>query len=238
MAIHGGIHLIIQMNINQRKKHCHNKITPDSKVHGADMGPIWGRQDPGGPHIGPMNFAIWDFIQSNESNHWHLSLWFDDWLGFNIYAGLPSLQPKLHQTVISDGKIRHSAWMGLLENNHHWELFYGKLLPFLIKQLPSDQTGYFTTYVWEFIKTPIQLHWVKNWGFMLSSVETTLFVTEENKILCLNFDNYVRFRANRDHFISKSLQVQCCLYETGPIQWMFSQHCGYWWPGALAPGHQ
>ena len=25
------------------------------------------------------------------------------------------------------------------------------------------------------------------------------------------------------------------LYETGPIQWMFSQHCGYWWPGALAP---
>ena len=23
------------------------------------MGPIWGRQDPGGPHIGPMNFAIW-----------------------------------------------------------------------------------------------------------------------------------------------------------------------------------
>ena len=32
--------------------------TPDSKFHGANMGPIWGRQDPGGPHIGPMNFAI------------------------------------------------------------------------------------------------------------------------------------------------------------------------------------
>ena len=31
----------------------------DSKVHGANMGPIWGRQDPGGPHVGPMNFAIW-----------------------------------------------------------------------------------------------------------------------------------------------------------------------------------
>ena len=30
---------------------------PDSKVHGANMGPIWGRQDPGGPHAGPMNFA-------------------------------------------------------------------------------------------------------------------------------------------------------------------------------------
>ena len=33
---------------------------PDNKVHGANMGPIWGRQDPGGPHVGPMNFAIWE----------------------------------------------------------------------------------------------------------------------------------------------------------------------------------
>ena len=33
---------------------------PDSKVRGANMGPIWGRQDLGGPHVGPMNFAIWD----------------------------------------------------------------------------------------------------------------------------------------------------------------------------------
>ena len=32
---------------------------PDSTVHGANMGPIWGRQDPGGPHVGPMNFGIW-----------------------------------------------------------------------------------------------------------------------------------------------------------------------------------
>ena len=31
----------------------------DSKVRGANMGPIWSRQDPGGPHVGPMNFAIW-----------------------------------------------------------------------------------------------------------------------------------------------------------------------------------
>ena len=32
---------------------------PDNKVHGANMGPIWGRPDPGGPHVGPMNLAIW-----------------------------------------------------------------------------------------------------------------------------------------------------------------------------------
>ena len=36
---------------------------PDSKVHGANMGLIWGRQDPGGPHVGPMNFAIWECLK-------------------------------------------------------------------------------------------------------------------------------------------------------------------------------
>ena len=37
----------------------HSIVIPDSKVHGANMGPIWGRQDPDGPHVGPMNLAIW-----------------------------------------------------------------------------------------------------------------------------------------------------------------------------------
>ena len=38
---------------------------PESKVHVANMGPIWGRQDPGGPHVGHMNLAIWVAIMSN-----------------------------------------------------------------------------------------------------------------------------------------------------------------------------
>ena len=41
---------------------------PDSKVHGANMGPIWGRQDPGGPHVDPMNFAIGG---CNNEAAWH-----------------------------------------------------------------------------------------------------------------------------------------------------------------------
>ena len=40
---------------------------PDSKVHGANMGPIWGRQDPGGPHVGPMNFVIWVFLEKSSA---------------------------------------------------------------------------------------------------------------------------------------------------------------------------
>ena len=31
---------------------------PDNKINRANMGPIWGRQDSGGPHVCPMNFAI------------------------------------------------------------------------------------------------------------------------------------------------------------------------------------
>ena len=33
--------------------------SPDGKVHGPNMGPIWGRQDPGRPMLAPINFAIW-----------------------------------------------------------------------------------------------------------------------------------------------------------------------------------
>ena len=57
---------ITQTQGTRYKAHCaHAKgrdidqALPESKVHGAIMGPIWGRQDPEGPHVGPMNFAIW-----------------------------------------------------------------------------------------------------------------------------------------------------------------------------------
>ena len=33
---------------------------PDSKVHGANMGPIWVLSAPDGPHVGLMNLAIRD----------------------------------------------------------------------------------------------------------------------------------------------------------------------------------
>ena len=33
--------------------------SPDNKVYGANMGPTWVLSAPGGPHVGPMNFAIW-----------------------------------------------------------------------------------------------------------------------------------------------------------------------------------
>ena len=35
------------------------KPFPDSTVYGANMGPTWGWQDPGGTHVGPMDLALW-----------------------------------------------------------------------------------------------------------------------------------------------------------------------------------
>ena len=51
---------------------------PDSKVHGANVGPTWGRQDPGGPHVGPMNFANWVFVGFIYYRWWS-SLWLVWW---------------------------------------------------------------------------------------------------------------------------------------------------------------
>ena len=33
---------------------------PDSKVHVANKGLTWVLPAPGKPHVGPMNFAIWE----------------------------------------------------------------------------------------------------------------------------------------------------------------------------------
>ena len=36
-------------NFTEFVPEAHNYLYLDSKVHGANMGPIWGRQDPSGP---------------------------------------------------------------------------------------------------------------------------------------------------------------------------------------------
>ena len=43
----------------KKHRHCVQAMQyPDSKVHGAYMGPTWGRQAPSGLHVGTMNLAI------------------------------------------------------------------------------------------------------------------------------------------------------------------------------------
>ena len=48
------VHVGIKVNAYSEKG-----AIPDKKVYGANMGTTWGRQDPGGPHVSPMNLATW-----------------------------------------------------------------------------------------------------------------------------------------------------------------------------------
>ena len=56
---------------------------PDSKVHGANMGPTWVLSAPDGPHVGPLNLAIrgvmWSYLRyqvmTRAALSWPLSGW-------------------------------------------------------------------------------------------------------------------------------------------------------------------
>ena len=66
---------------------CDNRIqqangyytSPDINFHGDNVGPIRGQQDPGGPHVGHMNFAIWvPFPKpSDQITRWHKGAYVD-----------------------------------------------------------------------------------------------------------------------------------------------------------------
>ena len=43
-------------------------VCTSTTLIGANMGPIWDRQDPGGPHVGSMNFAIWELSSMPTEN--------------------------------------------------------------------------------------------------------------------------------------------------------------------------
>ena len=52
---------------------------PDCKVHGANMGPIWGQQNPGGPHVGPMTLLSGLLIVSKSihfNQYSYIYIWY------------------------------------------------------------------------------------------------------------------------------------------------------------------
>ena len=63
------IYLIFRVTINYTRHYRQNTsiiamASVHSKVHGANMGPTRVLSDPDGPHVGPMNIAIWVDIQN------------------------------------------------------------------------------------------------------------------------------------------------------------------------------
>ena len=66
-------------------------MDPDSKVHEVNMGPIWGRQDPNGLHVGPMNFAFWGDNSEHSSLMW-TNIEGRLWLKFSILLQMPDIR--------------------------------------------------------------------------------------------------------------------------------------------------
>ena len=73
---------------------------PDSKVHGANMGPIWGWQDPGGTHVGLMKLVIWAQCQLRSLPSSLKTYWV--WVELS-WAGSASVS-----------RVNISSWNGLL----------------------------------------------------------------------------------------------------------------------------
>ena len=64
LTVIGGVYLFFNVERLLQFACCCRKVTlegiPDSKVHGANMGPNWVLSAPDGPHVGLMNLAIRD----------------------------------------------------------------------------------------------------------------------------------------------------------------------------------
>ena len=58
----------IPHSMNIRSDISSSRLTPIARLMGANIGSIWGRQDPGGSHVGPMNFAIWEVLISHPGH--------------------------------------------------------------------------------------------------------------------------------------------------------------------------
>ena len=72
MNVYYGFEILIMLCLSHCCAICNTIDCPDNKVHGANMGPIWGRQDPGGPHVGPTNFTVWLIYHGPVS---HIIVW-------------------------------------------------------------------------------------------------------------------------------------------------------------------
>ena len=88
---------------------------PDSKVHGVNMGHTWFMSALGGPHVGPMNFAIWEIPlhytkRTDQLSYRNLNLKVDHQTDGKLFI----YGPKHHQEnqFLS---LEHSCWLSLIE---------------------------------------------------------------------------------------------------------------------------
>ena len=107
------------------------KRTPDSKVHGADMGHTWGRQNPGGSHVGHMNLAIWhqspgsvlcgynDTQYGSQLGNLHLLLGCISWLAsWHGSGNVNSHDVTAHKESESANHLKSCPMWSVLLNGH------------------------------------------------------------------------------------------------------------------------
>ena len=74
---------------------------PDSKVHGANIGPIWGRQDPGGPH--ELCYLGKSFFRLTSKKHQRL-------VSLTLCEGNPPLSGLSSQTASNTENVSISRY--------------------------------------------------------------------------------------------------------------------------------
>ena len=65
-------HTLVTQATKVTSDHSYRGYNPDSKAHGANMGPTWVLSAPDGSHVGHMNLAM---CLSGEPGQWHGSWW-------------------------------------------------------------------------------------------------------------------------------------------------------------------
>ena len=101
------------------------------------MGPIWGRQDPGGPNVDPMNFAIWVFLVMhgnyymlcgvfmyenkpfNNNSHDEICKTLDYWINAHIITTFTG-SALMHFPIVMQCYVSHliGLWCGLAPSPH------------------------------------------------------------------------------------------------------------------------
>ena len=126
-------------------RHHGNQSTPDSKVHEANTGPIWGRQDLGGPHVGPVNLVIWDFI------HHSLQIIFC-WCQLHPYIGQCIIHT-LRSLNLKPEKNHNFMLKTYNGHQHTVNSLVGDIIPLSTKNVIKTK----------FYTAQISLHWPLRW---------------------------------------------------------------------------
>ena len=85
---------------------------PHNKGYGATIGPILGREDPGGPHVGPMNFVIWVMNAGiQDLKDWAIVTQNSNVNGWTEYMALFSIYLYLNIHVYLHRYIRCVTWV-------------------------------------------------------------------------------------------------------------------------------